>query len=550
MKIENLDFDAYNNRIDPEYYDNLLKHISAILSLKDKKTETEINQWKEKYTIAHESDDVKTFDNVDYKHTLHIDFIGLAASTFLIGNEAAKLKYPNTVKDAFKSICKENFTDALKDNQVSLRIRFIFPYLYSNFSFGLMECMKSKKGGGSIKNRKTSYNFDVEEGLDKTNYKNSRLWMKEIEALEKIEEIIAQNKSLVVTEHNKASHTLQVRFTTLPINMCTVMIGNLSYNDPYLFTKQKEQFKDGHFFFPVIETSMEGRASSLHVNIAKSFDYYWANELTLFCGDSTDFKPITGENKLTIIKKPQEVLDTHFMRRIERTMHHIKKAGEPINIESEQIAPWLANLKERFRANCSHSEYILGEKFQYKTTEPKTTASPTVAQSENSIAIGFRQTEDESGEYFFKLKADGLDFKEFKFKKRYKAGENNRLLVITYKILLHYCLVAKGILKKGSMFEMGGIDFETKRTQMRNDLLKLLPREDYPKADWTFFEKCIMECHGKNATLKIQNINIVYNLEDDFKMFRILQYGKKVKNRTEKYIDVLPQVDLDTTKFK
>ncbi len=527
----------FKDRSDKVYRERLLNLFKDIIALKTLTNKQDLDTWKQNFTIN--DGKVRSFDGIDYTHTLRLDFNGLAATTFLLGDKNKDIKsHSFQISQAFKTICGENFTKTLKRNKVSLRIRFVFPYVYSDFTMALMESLESEKGR-SFHNRATSYNFEIERSLSFAQFEESKIKKDQQEALVEIQQLSKENPNLIISEPDQASHTMQVRFTVLPVTVCNLIVSNIAFTDPYLFSKIDNKHEI-LFYFPVIESSATDQSSGMYYALANSFDYYWTSELSFFCKDATHFDPEkkTGLHKM---KTPRQILQSSFKHRILRTLHHLKK--EKDDFKNDEIENWVENLKRRFFESCRNFEGFPHSNFHLENvTEQQNSDMPAkplpLQKPKNSIEIGYNEKERF---YFFNITVNEISFNQFKRKKEGSDEKVSKDIPKGYKILLHYCLLRKGILKKGSMLAPSKLDFKDHYKFIALNLKEVYKGEEDIKFDRNFISKNIISCDGTKVEFKIEDVDVVYNKE----AFEILKYQLSNNKQSNAVYDVVPKEDLE-----
>lgn len=301
---------CYTNRNDPKYFGKL----SEILNMEVLKK------------IAVDNPD-KTDEK--YKRVIRIDFCGIAGTTLLLQNgDAQQKKIQQQFLDIFERL------DELRDQGIKLRTRFLFMYLYSDFSYTQIEAEKSP-------NRPTIAQKRLEESelnlfsLTTENFNGSNVANNQREALLEIQRIY--NKYCI---HNSNTNILNLRFTCLPINYCTLGINGHYFIDPYSYAKESRYSKLS-YKTPVIDLNPSFEDSIAIVE--DHFRYMWTHPTTLMYEDATNYQ-FDGKKRLESlesIKSPQEISFEYKTNKFKK--NYAKQLGE------DKINKWKFRVERMFR---------------------------------------------------------------------------------------------------------------------------------------------------------------------------------------------------------
>jgi hypothetical protein len=246
-----------------------------------------------------------------YEKIVRIDFCGIASSTLLLNAINGK---KNNINQRFCDIFKH--LKKFDEQKIRVKTRFLFMYLYSDFSYAQVEAEKTEYRA-TIENKKYDdyKNLDLLSLTEKDFY-SSRIYDYQVKALKQIQKIHNDFFS-----HREHSDILNVRFCCLPLNFCSLTINNKSYIDAYSYAK-RDSNSGLSYENPLISISQINDASTFDT-IEDHFRYMWNHPTTLFYEDATkSFFDEENENKLQQlehIKMPHNVsFDTKAQRIKER----------------------------------------------------------------------------------------------------------------------------------------------------------------------------------------------------------------------------------------
>lgn len=272
---EDQNIHCYKNRNDIEYYQHLIAAFDTDRLMKTA------------YKIEKE-------DKI--QKVIRIDFCGSAASSILQGSiyDAEQNKLYNAVQKLFKDI------KSLKNDGYALRIRFLFVYPYSDFSFAQIEAEKSPYRT-TIKEKRADDTALNLFSLTAQDFMGSVHYIKQKKSLHEIERLY--NKFCI----NDASiDLLNVKFTCFPINMRLISVNNEYFIEPYLYAKQN-RFAEQLIKAPILKIG--SKATTNIEELEDHFRYLWTHPTTLVYEDATNYTFDSNGylEGLTDIKEPQEI---------------------------------------------------------------------------------------------------------------------------------------------------------------------------------------------------------------------------------------------------
>ena len=286
------------------------------------------------------------------KKCININFCGLAANTLLgnniegavNANEVAELR--SKISKSFLKLFEKETLQKFDSLNLYLRIRFCFSYLYSDFPVCLMKAENPanwKYTGEGIK-----YDFHYTNPITEKDLKKSDIYTSQIGSLGKLYTIISNNPELVKRDGIKEKHMIQIRFTVIPSPICILTINNVICSEPYLYAMMPNKEKGRSLHYPVSVVSKENKLQ--YRSIYKHFNYLWRQDLTLFCGDGTEFTDDNFEG-LQIIRRPQDI-DWHDKEtRIRKSQN--RNLGEHFVFDEAFIRKWKKKLTRKLSLSTS-----------------------------------------------------------------------------------------------------------------------------------------------------------------------------------------------------
>ena len=401
-----MSFRLFEDRFDPKYHE----HLFNLLSDPDELC---------KYAIA--PGKTRTYADGKFKKGIQIDFCGLAATTLLGVNIHGEEESPEKKKisEKFHELLSVDSTERLAEKGFYLKIRFIFSYVYSSFAKSLIdaEASLSRPRG---KDRQIVYNFDIQSKLSEELIRDSTLYRSQVSSLEKIASIIERNRILVMTRPERNDHTIQVRFSTIAMPFCLMIVNNRAYSDSYLYA-QEEGGKGIHnlfYHYPIQVFDVNDPFQSKYYSyLTNHFDYQWNNEVTLLCKDTTGFNDDKDYQGLSKIRRPTELVFAQKEARIKDYME-----GHKMPVDEAAIPVWRANLIDKLSVYLGEDVLSAGTSRKEKPEEPSSPKDN--GQQETCLTIG--KTDD--GQFFFHVYVPAQDINiDFKKPKDH----------LTYQFMLH-----------------------------------------------------------------------------------------------------------------
>lgn len=266
----------------------------------------------------------------------------------------------------FKQFLSPQNLDRLMGEGYGVKIRLCFSYIYSDYPICLVRAENEVKWRN--KSVDSYYDFDeANSALNRDQLLHSTLAKSQKYSLESIATLINDNDNLIITDgKNKYDnmHTIQVRFACIPVGPCTLRINDTFFCDSYLYASiPKEKVLSVHYPLCVIKNNKEQLKQ--FNSVKDNFEYLWKHDLTLFCGDVTNYtcdnhiglatinEPfeedmitpnITWNHKIKVIidKKLEKIR----ARKIRKYPSDITK-DELLILLEPTIIKWKANLNER-----------------------------------------------------------------------------------------------------------------------------------------------------------------------------------------------------------
>lgn len=308
----------FKNRHDPDYKTFLTK----LLDLED--AEGII-----KTAISIENP--KKHNGIEYHKCIRIDFCGIAAST-LFKKDNLNLEVANKFLTVFSNLEKINKLG------IFVKVRFLFAYLYSDFSFSLIKAEKSSKRA-TMKDPTFSPDFDLEEELTEEEFFSSAAYRNQTKSLEQIQKLADSFKLF----ENNSVNSIQVRFTPISLNLCSLIINDSSLSDPYLYSREDITRESLANLYPLV--SLNGRDDKLEFeSVLDNFRYLWNHQTTLYCKDATHYI-VNEKESLKKIRKPFDLTfesKSKRLRDLEKTIINSDEEKTP----DRKIKQWRFLLKQ------------------------------------------------------------------------------------------------------------------------------------------------------------------------------------------------------------
>lgn len=281
------------------------------------------------------------------KKCISVEFCGLAANT-LLGNDIGRVSLePGVpelrakVSEAFKKLTKPETLKRLDSKNIYLRLKFCFNYIYSDFPACLIKAENTENwkytGVGNF------YDFHFSEPITQNELEASQIYASQKESLRKIYAIIVDSPELIRKDNSYEMHQLQVRFSVIPSTLCILKINNIISTDSYIYSQMPEDYGSLSLTYPV--TLIHSNDVKQFESIRNHFNYLWRHDLTLYCGDATDFSLINLAGIKTI-RKPNEIKWHDKEARIRKDLMH--QQGKNVKIDEKAIKKWNSGVSKKF----------------------------------------------------------------------------------------------------------------------------------------------------------------------------------------------------------
>lgn len=261
----------FPNRKDTDYQKIISEHMELEnLKLGERKTDSASNDEK----------------------VIKIELAGIAGTALLIKQ-----------KDKFIALLKA--IPDLQQKGVTVTIRFLFTYLYSDFAHSQIEAEKAEHR--SFIGEPWDYKHDKIrlDLLNQDTFQYSYTYRDQRDALEKIKKLY----NTYCAGRIDFDSVFDIRFSCLPLNFCVFNINGTIFFDSYSYAKEKEERLMSHDM-PVLVLSPAVEDEKKNIDVIRNhFWYIWHHSTTLLCRDATRFA-IDSYNEiidLQIIKEPENI---------------------------------------------------------------------------------------------------------------------------------------------------------------------------------------------------------------------------------------------------
>jgi hypothetical protein len=473
----------------------------------------------------------KEIKDVEYKRCIKIDFCGLAANTLLATNlddvDPATVEARKKIYRRFLELFNRKnlvMLNRLKEkDRIYVKVRFCFSYLYSDYPICLMKAEQPEVWDNLTDNPVNS--FYLNPPLSSGEFEGSSIHLSQKESLRKIYKIIAANKDLIILGGlEKKVNTVQVRFSPLPSPLCTLFINNEAFCDPYLYAKKKDK-EQLSFKYPV-HIFHAKRDRENFSEIQRHFHYLWRHDLTLFCGDATEFTPDNPAG-LNTLRPPYDkqgnyiITWEHKIKRITEKQKEIaKKKKRKFKPDQEAIDRWKANVDRKLQL-CTRkiSEGFVppkektGMQEQTEKTARKPSPVARVKQTATTMTIGLN-----GKNFYFKISFQN-DIDECEF--------NEPKETLLYCVLAHYAFAkiksTEERLLEPDLYKKSIYPKDKFMSQLILRLKSKLKNKSNPESLFAM----LFDLSGQ-FSLKIPKANITFNTED-FTQVNKATYKNKYK---------------------
>lgn len=265
----------------------------------------------------------REFRGKSYKRVCRIDFMGLAATTLL--DISGTYNPDKTIPNQFRNIF-ENLSE-LNRQGIFVKVRFLYTYPFSSSFMSILQAESSIQRA-SIEEPSFSRRFRILDEVDEDMFLGSITVRNLKNSLELVQEFIEDYE---LYEDNP--NTVRIRFTPVGVNLCLMMLNNLAFFDPYLFSKDNRHSKKLSLSAPVVMVSMTENSNTF-LNLEDHFRYLWDLDTTLVCEDATLYER-NKPNSLSRFIPPSQ---TNYDHKAEKLKEISSQAGETIS--EQQVRSW------------------------------------------------------------------------------------------------------------------------------------------------------------------------------------------------------------------
>lgn len=298
----------FPNRKDTDYQKIISEHMELEnLKLGERKTDSASNDEK----------------------VIKIELAGIAGTALLIKQ-----------KDKFIALLKA--IPDLQQKGVTVTIRFLFTYLYSDFAHSQIEAEKAEHR--SFIGEPWDYKHDKIrlDLLNQDTFQYSYTYRDQRDALEKIKKLYNTHCAGRIDFDS----VFDIRFSCLPLNFCVFNINGTIFFDSYSYAKEKEERLMSHDM-PVLVLSPAVEDEKKNIDVIRNhFWYIWHHSTTLLCRDATRFA-IDNYNEivdLQIIKEPENI---SYKNKRERVRKIAENSGRVI--PDATLNSWQQTVEHSFR---------------------------------------------------------------------------------------------------------------------------------------------------------------------------------------------------------
>src|SRR5579859_413234 len=366
---------TYANRYDPNYLKFLSKNLEPENLIATAVVAPRHELWKDYQSK-------KTNKIKELKKAVKIDFCGIACTTLLGTNRDKqeadiKVNYPDKyaeivrlkeeVKKKFLHLFTDESVELFNTSGVYLKVRFCFPYLYSEFPLSIMRAEDSSIWKAALDHE---VSFSGNAPVNSEEWADSNMYKSQIASLHEIVGICKRHPSFCITEDfPKVTNTMETRFAVIPIPSSVLMINNLIISDSYLYSKVADQ-QHLSINTPInvidrypSDMAMKAKKEDIGFRMLRqNFIYLWRHDLSLHADMATSFSQKSPEGLLKI-KPPvkpgkRNIPNIDWQIKIERIKerkHELDKNYNPDDpSEKKMIAAFKSNLISKMEL-CSRS---------------------------------------------------------------------------------------------------------------------------------------------------------------------------------------------------
>lgn len=456
----------------------------------------------------------------NFKKGIEIYFCGLTAFSLLGNVENGNIKDDEFKETAllFRKLLSLEMTSYLNNERnIYLKVRFVFPYVYSTFFYSLIDAQVSGTRP-LIKNTRPKYTFQPNPIMSIEEIMNSSAFRVQKSFLSSLVKIVKSNPQLVISRSAVDNNTLQIRFSPTAMPLCLLIINDTAFADPFLYAQKFDSTgpNQQYYHYPVLSFKKNDKLGKEHFSfLSNHFDFTWYNELSILCMDGSEFDLNHNCDGLQIARKPNEVKWDQKEQRIKDYMDY-----EKIPFSKTEIIFWRRNVELKF------SSYVIQD-WQQNLNEKTLndihlrTLKPGPDQSA-SLQIGRRSTG-----FYFNILIPSQDITIC-----YDKSDAELL----YMVILHYGFAEK----------MGKIPVMHKKHQVKGKIftrlaqtleVKLKSGEKY-KPGKEFIESVLFDPKD-NFSFRIKNITVDENVDSWSKDLNYPLHQKSYTHTPNKVIHIL-----------
>ncbi|MCJ7578563.1 MAG: nucleotide-binding protein [candidate division Zixibacteria bacterium] len=221
----------------------------------------------------------KVKDGKTFNRCCRIDYLGATGTTLLdIGGNYFPPDAAQALEKMFLNVKK------LNDAGIFVKVRFLFVYPYSDFSFAAIQA-EHCTNRASINQPQYLRDFNIIDEVDEKTFYASSLARNLSNSLEHLQHLV----ELPGWGLDKPNVVL-ARFVPQSINVSVLMINNIAFCDSYLYAKDERHEKCLSNCSPLVMVDKQQNEHTFK-GIEDHFRYLWELDTTLDCEDATFYSP-------------------------------------------------------------------------------------------------------------------------------------------------------------------------------------------------------------------------------------------------------------------
>ena len=272
----------------------------------------------------------RSFGDETYTHCCRIDFLGVSATALLdFGDNYCKNNVCETFEKLFKNV------EEINKHKAFVKIRFLFVYPYSVVANGFIQAEITRNRAvinSSIYNR----DFNFIEQVDEDLFKSSTFYTTQYRALEELQVLIDKYEW-----DDKSLNMIEIRFVPMAPELCTYIINDKIFYEPYLLAKEKESSNRLAKVAPVLEVCQE-RFPDFYAGVEDHFRYLWLLDTTIYAKDGTKYCK-NSPRTLCKIKPPSSIS-------FENKKNHLKEFHS--SKSDTELKSWTFQVKHLLQRHC------------------------------------------------------------------------------------------------------------------------------------------------------------------------------------------------------